>query len=493
MTTNDPGGALAAGWMPLRLVAVSPLAGHNKERPEGLLRITKENLDAVMENVAPSLTLKVANPADGDKPVEVTIRFRSLADFSPVRWIAAIPALAELAKDRANDAVVTRFLDAILHHPAFLELEAAWRGLRYLADRGEAGEGTLTPLVLEALALHAGEDETDRFRTVVFDPDYEDRADVPMAAVIADRVYEHTPASLAKLTHYAGLANALQSPYIAGVGAAMFGMKNLAHLPNLADLVTRTTGGPWTNWNAFQKENTSRWICLTVNRFLLRAPHGEGAAEGADYVYRETVDPAHPEWLCWGNAVWAVGASMARSFAEHGHCAAADGLSGTGGHHGLPTRELKESPTKSVRMSTEILISDEKAWELCRAGFTPLIGMADGDIAYFPFLGNAYRARLGSLTIDQALTYQLYAGQLSHLVLKLAATQPAGSPEEVCGWFQQQIFTHLSPFVGDAPGTHVQVTPAATEGGGAAAAIKVTPTFKIQDKKFDLELGVGLR
>ena len=146
-----------------------------------------------------------------------------------------------------------------------------------------------------------------------------------------------------------------------------------------------------------------------------------------------------------------------------------------------------------LRLSTEISISDEKAWELCRAGFTPIIGMADGDIAYFPFLGNAYRPRIGSITIDQALTHQLYAGQLSHIVLKLSVRAPAGSPEEVCDWYAQQIFNFLSPFVGDAPGTHVKVTPVSIEGGGSVASIRVTPTFKIQDKAFDLELGIGLR
>jgi type VI secretion system ImpC/EvpB family protein len=350
----------------------------------------------------------------------------------------------------------------------------------------------MTPLVLEAMAIRSGEDYMARFKAEVFDPDYEDRVDVPLAAVIADQSFDHQPASLGRLTTLAGLANALQSPFIGTAGPSMFGMKNLAHLPSLPDLVTRTTGGPYAAFNLFQRENAARWICLTVNRFLLRSPYAaEGPADG--FQYTETVDPAHPEWLCWGGASWAVGVSLARSFSEHGHCAAADGLSGTGGHHGLPTRELQVSLTKKVNMTTEVQLADEKAWELCRAGFTPFVGIADGDIAYFPFLGNVYRVRLGSITMDQALTYQLYAGQMSHVLLKLSTQLPATDPASACAWLEQQIFNYLSPWVGEKPGENVKVTPAPQPDGTAVAAIHVTPTFKIQDKPIDLELGLPLR
>lgn len=512
----------AMGWMPLRLVAVSPLAGHNPARPAGPLRVVAAEFDTLFARVAPTLALRVADPAGG-AAADVNLRFASLRDFAPAAVLEQIPAAAALFEPRQSqperageiDALLTRWLDAVIHHPAFLELEAAWRGLHYLASRGGAAAGAMTPLWLEVLVTGAGEDFLARFRTQVFDPDYEDRVEFPMAATIADVVFDHQPASVERLATLAGLANALQSPFVAAVGAPFFGLKNLAHLPALPDLATRTSGGPYAVWTTFQRENAARWVCLTANRFLLRSPHGEGegggvgaeggsggvggagagaaAAPGAAFRYRETVDPAHPEWLCWGNAAWAVGASLAASWAEHGHCAAADGLSGTGGHHGLPTRELQQSPTKKVQVTTEVILPDEKAWDLCRAGLTPIVGIANGDIAYFPFLGNVYRPRPGSITVDQALTWQLYAGQLGHVVLKLSGQMPAGDPAEACGWLERGLFAYLSPFVGDAPGTHVKVTPVAQPDGSVAAAIHVTPTFKIQDKPVELDLQLPLR
>lgn len=495
MNHTGQNSAEAMGWMPLRLVAIAPLAGHNNVRPNGPVRVTKGEIEAAMAKVGPRLSIQVMSPAGGGGATTVNLTFKSMKDFEPAALIAQIPATKELLDARASqpgrggemNALLTRWIDSVIHHPAFLELEAAWRGLDYLATRGEAGAGEITPLLLEALVTGPGEDYLPRFREQVFDPDYDDRVEVPLAAVIADLTFDHQPASLERLTRLAGLANALQVAFIAGVGPSIFGLKNLAHLPAMPDLVTRTTGGPYAAWAAFQKDNTARWVSLTVNRFLMRPAWGGGQSED-DLSYREAVDPAHPEWLCWGNAAWAVGASLARSYAEHGHCAAADGLSGTGGHHNLPTRELVQSVTKTVRCTTEVIMADEKAWDLCRAGFTPMVGMADGDIAYFPFLGNVYRPRLGSITLDQALTYQMYAGQLTHVILKLRNQMPAGDPETACRWLQQGIYNYLSPFVGDKPGDNVRVTPAEMPDGTVVALIHVSPTFKIQDKPVELEV-----
>jgi hypothetical protein len=264
------------------------------------------------------------------------------------------------------------------------------------------------------------------------------------------------------------LANALQVAWVTAAAPAFFGLKRLAHLPALSDLVGRTTGGACAAWNGLQAEPWMRWVCLTVNRFLLRPPH-------AGPAFEETADPAHPEWLCWGRAPWAVGVSLARSFAEHGHAAASDGLSGTGGHAGLAVREVPGG-----RSAIEVVLSDEKAWELCRAGFTPLLGMADGDLAYFPFLGNAHRPRRGSITLDQSLVYHLYAGQLGRLALRLVGEVPTRDAGLAAAWLAGQLEERL-------PGVGVQVNVE-----DQVAALRFTPAFRIQDKPLDLELRLGL-
>lgn len=486
-----------AGWMPLRLVAVAPLAGQNPARPDALLRVTTDDFDTLFARIEPRLSLKMADPAGGAAAIPVELSFGALADFEPGALIERIPALKAAADGTdaaARDAQLTKALDSLIHNPAFLELESAWRGLHFLATRGQAGPGEATVLVLETLVAGSTEDYTARFRAQVFDPDYEDRVTVPLAAVVADSMFDHQAVALGRLAQIGDLCRVLQVAFFAHTGPSFYGLKNLAHVPAIPDLVRRVIGGPYGPWNQFQATDAARWVCLMINRFLLRSPHGAGAAAPADgsFLYRETVDVAHPEWLCWGSPVWTAGVSLAGSFAEHGHTAASDGLQGTGSHHDLPTRVTLEG-NKQVHLCTEIIVSDEKAWELCRSGLTPIIGMKDGAIAYFPFLGNCYRVRLGSITLDQSLVYNLYAGQLGHTVLKLAGTLPAGDAAAAVSALEQGIFAALSPFVGDAPGTHVKVTPQTLPDGQVVAAIAVTPTFKIQDKPVDLQLALPLR
>lgn len=527
MTDSSSGlSAAEVGWIPLRLGIIAPLAGGNLSRPETLIRVQAGECEAAMERVAPALSLHLTPPAQpaagtaATEPVEVALRFASFKDFSPRSLLMRVPILRDLAERRLAlgrveggspdparaaelDAQLSRGLDSILHHPAFLDLESAWRGLDFAAARGHAADGSLAPLLLEVLAVGPHDDFLPALRREFFEPDYEDRSDFPLAAVLCDRAFDPQPASVERLREMAGLMNAIQTAFFAQAGPAFFGLKNLAHLAALPDLATRSQGGAFALWNAFQKESASRWLCLTVNRFLLREPHDDNIDLGAlfdpetedgpasYFHYRETVDPAHPEWLCWGNAIWAAAVSLAASYAEHGHCAAADGLSGSGGHGRLPVRELNVTG-KTVQCPTEVLLPDDKAWDLCRAGFTPLVGMQNGDTAYFPFLGNVYRTRPGSITLDQALTYQLYAGQFGHVVLRVASGLRGLPPEEAAGRLQLALFAHFSPFVGDAPGERVQVKPITTAEGKSAVRIQVTPTFHIQDKPVELELQLPL-
>ena len=111
-----------------------------------------------------------------------------------------------------------------------------------------------------------------------------------------------------------------------------------------------------------------------------------------------------------------------------------------------------------------------------------------------PFLTpGVYRVTIGSITLDQALTYQLYAGQVSHTLLSLAGRMPATDPEEGCRWLEAQMFAELSPYVGDAPGTHVKATPVQLPDGRVAADIQINPTFKIQEKPLEFQVQLPLR
>ena len=95
MTSSSTSAGDDLGWMPLRLVALAPLAGHNTESPAGLIRVVKGEMSRVMARVAPRLTLKVPGPGTPDKTSEISLSFSSLDDFKPESIVAQVPQAAE--------------------------------------------------------------------------------------------------------------------------------------------------------------------------------------------------------------------------------------------------------------------------------------------------------------------------------------------------------------------------------------------------------------
>jgi hypothetical protein len=66
-------------------------------------------------------------------------------------------------------------------------------------------------------------------------------------------------------------------------------------------------------------------------------------------------------------------------------------------------RPFPKKANVEVPSPTEILIDDDKAWEIVRGGVTMLVGMSDGAVATFPLVANVYRLRPGTITTESAL------------------------------------------------------------------------------------------
>ncbi|HXX94877.1 MAG TPA: type VI secretion system contractile sheath large subunit, partial [Planctomycetota bacterium] len=191
--------------------------------------------------------------------------------------------------------------DWILHHPSFQRIESAVRGLRLLLEHAGAA------VEIEVLSTPVKE-LVPRFRSAVFEPETRAFREPPLGLIVADFDFSHLGAEFSALGELAGMAQALQAPLVAGASPAFFGLKQMNLLPKLGDLSQRLGDGAHGGWQKFQKQETARWVVLTLNRFLLRAPHPQ-----------EKVEPAQPESYLWGRGGWLVAAAVARSAREHGH------------------------------------------------------------------------------------------------------------------------------------------------------------------------------
>jgi type VI secretion system (T6SS) tail sheath-like EvpB family protein len=277
---------------------------------------------------------------------------------------------------------------------------------------------------------------------------------------------------------------------IASSGPELFGLKSLLHLTALKDLSTRLSSPVYKRIQDFQKNENSRWVSLALNRMLLRNLYEPGVGGVDSFSYAEKSEVARPETFLWGHAIWMAGRNFAQSFLAHGHCAEISGSKGAPFHQGLPVREIPVTSTDTAWSSVEVEIDDINANSLARMGLTTLVGRANGNFAYIPLQVNLYRSIPGHLSLNGAVSHQLFAGHLSHYTLKLLESVPKGASDaDVATHFSEGFTSFLGPHGGEES---VTVDVAEREGNGRTARIKVKPTLMIQEKELDLAFELPL-
>jgi predicted component of type VI protein secretion system len=211
--------------------------------------------------------------------------------------------------------------------------------------------------------------------------------------------------------------------------------------------------------------------------------------------YTEKADAAHPEQYLWADAGWLVFCNLARSYARYHHCAIIDGMAPETTHTNLPARPFPKKANVLVPSPTEILIDDDKAWELVRGGISILVGISDGAVATFPFLANVYRLRPGVLTTESALSYQLFTAHFAHYVIGLYPELPLdAAPEALLAFVRDRLHGFLAPFTGDKPeeAVRAEITEAPGDPKTRTLSLTLRPVLKMQGKDVDFTLQIAL-
>jgi len=251
----------------------------------------------------------------------------------------------------------------------------------------------------------------------------------------------------------------------------------------LPDLYSRLVSPIQSEWKTFIQSQSSRWVCMTMNRFMGRQLYGQDDMTAEIFDYKEKADAAHPDSYLWLRPVWLMGIVLARSFADSGSCLSISGLGLDGELMGLPARDFPKSRTENVKISTESALVDEKVWNFLHAGITPLNGVDNANLAYFPLSANAYRD--GGVTLHSTLAYHLFIGHVFHRYFRIHQQIPAGSsPEQITKFVQDKIFELIAPYGGDNPDETVivNVTPVEGESNLWTVNILVQPKLQIETK-----------
>jgi len=128
------------------------------------------------------------------------------------------------------------------------------------------------------------------------------------------------------------------------------------------------------NWRSFRESENSRYVGLTLPKFLLRLPYGEDTVKVKGFNYAEAVKAEDHDKYLWGNAAFALSANINKSFSDHGWPVNIIGPQSGGLVENLPLHvyEVAEG-IQEAKIPLEIKIPDMKERDFAEHGFIPLL------------------------------------------------------------------------------------------------------------------------
>ena len=340
------------------------------------------------------LLQKEFKPKSDRMQQEVELATRTLAEYvlKDVGLVSADAMRTIEAIKAAIDQKLTAQIDLILHHADFQKLEGAWRGLHHLASNSE------TDSMLKIRVLNVSKDELRKSlkkykgmrwdQSPLFKKIYGDEYDLPggepYGCLVGDFHFDHTPPDVELLGEIAKVAAASHSPFITGASPAVMQMESWSELSNPSDLAKIFTTPEYAAWRSLRDSDDSRYIGLTMPRFLARRPYGAKTEPVDEFDYEEDTEGADSSKYCWSNSAYAMAVNINQAFKLWGWCSRIRGRESGGLVEGLP---LHTFPTDDggvdMKCPTEIAIGDRREAELAKVGFMPLSHWKNTDFAVF--------------------------------------------------------------------------------------------------------------
>jgi type VI secretion system ImpC/EvpB family protein len=372
------------------------------------------------------------------------------------------------------DAIVERQLNAILHHPAFQRLESAYRGIKYLVScQTAANAGSLVKIkilnwpwrdLVRDLDRASEFDQSQLFRKV-YENEFGTAGGEPFGALIGDYEIhprpseEHPTDDIAALTGLSQIAAAAFCPLITGVHPSMFGLNSYAGLERVENLERGFDQPEFIKWRAFRESEDTRFVGLTLPRVLMRRPYENDTLTPNGFCFNEDVSGADREGYLWGNAAFAMGEVLIRTFANFGWLSEIRGVTRNAEVGGLVTRLPvhhfgTDSPGVAPKTSTETVITESQEARLNALGFMSLCHCYDTEYSAFYTCPSAQKPKVydreaatQNAKISSMLHYMFCVSRFAHY-LKILARDQIGSfveADETAKTLRQWLMQYVTP------------------------------------------------
>ena len=281
------------------------------------------------------------------------------------------------------DTTIQSLMQRVLALPKFRQLEARWRALHLLVHRLETGPDLKVFLFdidrsrLQAELSIGVDHDTDIFdidltskptpliRALVTET-VDTQGGEPWSLLVGDFYFGIDDNDLPCLARLAQLAEATQTPFIAG-----------ADLSRFADVSN-------ADWQRLRHSSSGGYIGLVWPRVLTRLPYGPNTRPIESFAFDELSGVERPsQRLLWGNAAYVCAVLLGQAFARDGWQLEPVDRSGL---TGLPLWVHESSGETEIHPCGEKLLSDTAAEQLVTLGLMPLVSVRDQDRVRFPWI-----------------------------------------------------------------------------------------------------------
>lgn len=304
----------------------------------------------------------------------------------------------------ALDRKLTEQVNQIIHNQEFQQLESAWRGLQYLVNSSPTGKD------LKIRVMNVSKDEIRKmlrqYKDVawdqsplfkrIYEAEFGQLGGQPYGTFVCDYYFDHSPTDIDIMKGLSKIGAAAHAPFIAGTAPSILGMASWQELSNPRDIAKAFDALEYGAWRSLRESTDSRYLALTMPRFLGRQLYGSQGEPVEEFAFEEDTGGGKHDHHLWVNASYAMAARITDAFKTYGWCTRIRGVESGGTVEGLPTAMFPtDEGGMDAKCPTEIAISDRREAELSAAGFVALVHRKNTDKATF----------IGGQTVHQPAKY----------------------------------------------------------------------------------------
>lgn len=282
----------------------------------------------------------------------------------------------------AIDESISSLMRSILHNRRFQELEAAWRGLYFLVRRTE----TATDLKIFIFDLSKNELAADlksaesladsQFYRHLLKESIETPGGEPWALVVGNYAFSPNVDDIATLMRVSKIAAAANCSFVSHMRPDVLGVHSLADNSDPAkwDLSVNSEAGKL--WNALRLQEESKYLGMTIPRFLARLAYGRDTDPLETFSFEELTDTVEHDEFLWANSAFIVAQLVAASYSEYRWQMGRNLIQDA---DGLPMHIYKDGTETVFRPCGEVLLTENAVELLLNHGLMPLISYKNTD------------------------------------------------------------------------------------------------------------------